>query len=258
MKCLLAVVALVGGVSSAAHAATILPLDPGFDDTAFRAACSAAGGGTGDQGCESAVAQIRAGDGDGGGRAENELIVQDIAVNPGGVAKPTISQQSHFALVDGTTYLFSLAYDAAQEQLALTFGATRDANSGLLVGGTTVSGAEDLAGLETLFVRTNAGSRGSVALTNLSFDGMSLPDLSGPQQYLAVGGIDTTNSFVIEGEATFDFIGTKKPRSNPIAEFKFTNVPLEVAPVPLPAAGVLLLAGVAGLGALGARRRVRA
>jgi hypothetical protein len=87
---------------------------------------------------------------------------------------------------------------------------------------------------------------------------MSLPDLSGPQQYLAVGGIDTTNSFVIEGEATFDFIGTKKPRSNPIAEFKFTNVPLEVAPVPLPAAGVLLLAGVAGLGALGARRRVRA
>jgi hypothetical protein len=255
MKRLLIVAALVGGLSSAGQAATLLPLPAGFDDDAFRAACSASGAGTGSQGCETAVAQIRGGDGDGGGRAERELVLQDIAVGSDGTARPAISGQEHFALIDGASYLFALAYDAAQRRIALTFGAMRDEASGLLAGGTTVSGSEDLSGLRTLFVRTNAGSRGSVALTNLSVDGLAVPDLSGPESYLAVGDLDPSRSFLIEGEATFDFVGSGLPRSNPIAEFKFTNVPIEAAPVPLPAAGLLLLAGAAALGALGIRRR---
>lgn len=237
---ILAAIASVGFAASS-YAATQVPLRAGFDDTDFRTLCAAGGGGN--QGCETAVVQIRGGDGDGGGAAESELVIQDFAPNASGDLKPVNREAIGFALADETSYRFKVEFIAAKDKIKLNFG------------GTKIEAIETLTGFETLFIRTNGRDEaGDVVLSDLKVNGLALDPLSGRPGYVAITDFDLSRNLLITGEATFDFFGGRRPNSSPIAEFKFTDVAFDAAPVPLPAGLPLLLAG---LGALGVAKRFK-
>ncbi|WP_308916924.1 choice-of-anchor W domain-containing protein [Jannaschia sp. LMIT008] len=228
-----AALVLCGG---SAFGATQVNFPASYGDAQFRAECGANGNGT--QGCETAVAQVLGGDGEGGGQRFNELKLVDVV---GGVVQgQPAGTQAQFDLAN-QSYRFSLDFDASTDILSLTFG------------GTTITRSDDLAGTRSLFIR-NRNDRGSVSVSNLMLGGMSLDGLPGSgTNYTAIGGVDFTSGFSLTGDIAFDFTGSNKtPNAATIVEFKFTD--LDVAPIPLPAGGLLLLGGLGALGAMRARR----
>lgn len=249
----LAVPALAAAIclgAGASGAATLVALPAAFDagtvdaDLAFNDLCAANGGGP--FGCETALVQFRGGDGAGGGRAERELKLIDV-VTVGGTARQAAAEETDFTHANGAARAFSITFDAAAKRLAVDFA------------GTTLSAPESLDGFETLVLRARAGTRGGVFVTDLVVNGVPVPDLSVGQgaadrrAYLALTGFDPSEPFAMTGNATFAFpAGGRRPNSAVIFEAKFTDVAL--APVPLPAAGLLLL-GALGCAAALRRRR---
>lgn len=211
-------------------------------DTAFTTVCSATdagAGGSGNTACEYAVGEIRFGNGGSSGDRELGINQANGSTFPGA--------EEDVAWVSGTSYAFSFAYD----QLASEF--TLD------VGGTIIdAAAPSLAGANALFIRTrDKNATNFIALTNLQLNGHPVPNtgalggFSSAVEYVEVSGIDFTADWSLTGDVTFTFTsGPDGARgSSPAAQFKLT----QVEPIPLPAAGWLLIAGVGGLAAL--RRR---
>ena len=208
-----------------------------MDDDAFRRLCD---GGA----CETAVAELR-----GGGPGERELDARAGS----GFANP----QTDFAIASGERYHFRVQYDAPGERLAIGAGTSWSDYAYDLVAFTRDEAAR-FAETRTLFIRANAsaGADRATTLSDLRVNDQRIGGLavSGTTGYLAVGDVDFTQSFRIDG--TFSFLFPERsPRSKVAAQFKFTDVELAPAPVPVPAAGLMLIGGLGVLGAARLRRR---
>ena len=218
--------ALLLGSSLAGHAATVTSISA----AQFAEACDA---------CEIAVPTIRSGN-----RALNGDW--EVAVSDGGAA----SQQLQW--VTGQPAALSLSYASATNLLSLQVtGQGRSVTS---------SGTIDLSAANAIFVRARASTGGTSSFTDLVLNGQAVGGLSsdgsmpGGATFLQLGDVfDGTGDFTLTGSLVFDFgTAARVNGSNFAGQFKIGTV--EVAPVPLPAAGLLLLAGLGALGALRARR----
>ena len=240
----------IAGFAAQASAATVTSL--GSWDSQFTALCSAgapAGLTTGQASiaCEVAVAEARGGNGTAGG--DQEITLRDPQTNgysfTGTNGQLAINADDAYGN-PGATYGFSIAYDAASD--LMTYG----------VGPQTITRSVVMDPARTLFIRLRTGGAGDFNILNMSLTGaagtFSLGSMTDPGvSYLRVSGFDFASDFTLSG--TYEFtenIVTSGPNRNngsrQAVQFKFTDI----ATVPVPAAGALLLAG---LGALGFRRR---
>lgn len=221
-------------------------------DGAFNDLCVAGSAiGTGNQSCEFAVGELRSGDG--AGRAQTEIYIQSPPGNP--------VDAVNFGWGNGTVYGFLFDYKADGQVLSLSL----DGQSALT---SSVSGI-DLSAVESMFIRVREPATGTVRLTDMALNGTALPDLapvasgsgSGPG-YLQVGGIDWSADWSLTGDMAFTWTTPNIPGgSNLNVNFKLTDLVMpgdnggQPGVIPLPAAGWLLLSGLAGLGWVGRRRR---
>ncbi len=203
-------------------------------DNDFRTVCNTAA-------CELAVAEGKIGDMGGAATWEVGLGVPTTAISP------TTAQNSWTAQRG-----FNLIYDADG-------GAGGGGKLTFIVSGSTPNDLTrdvSLGGASTIFIRAFGSSTTSMNLTNLTFaqgssshllDGGALSSNS-TAQYLAFFGFDSTADWTVAGTAA---LGTRVAGSNPAFQIKITDVP----PIPLPAAGLLLLGGLGALGVAARRRR---
>ncbi len=223
-----AAIALAG----AAQAATFTNL-PGFGDVDF------VGGGL--EAAEVAVGEIRIGNNSatGGDR--------EMGINTPPPAAPVA--QGQFKFTNGTAYAFDFGYVASTQTLSLTLGST-------VISTTHFT---DIGSANSLFLR--AASRNdtsgvdSTALTNLQFNSGgvlgSLLSADGARTYAKITDVDFGSDWNLTGDIAFTGFGSRLG-SNYSAQFKLVNAP---APVPLPAAGLLLLGALGGLGVAKRRRK---
>ena len=241
---------VIAALAAPAGAATVKAL--GSWDAEFTALCSAdaPSGLTTQQAsiaCEVAVAEARSGNGTASG--DQEITLRDPQTNgysfSGTNGQLAINANDAYGN-PGATYAFSIAYDAATDLLTYN------------VGPQTITRSVVMDPARTLFIRLRTGGTGDFNILNMSLTGaagtfalgsMTDPDVS----YLRVSDFDFTSDFVLSGqyEFTANIVSTGPNRNNgsrQAVQFKFTDI----ATVPVPAAGAMLLAG---LGLLGLRRR---
>ncbi len=237
-----AAVTLAGGAHAASVGAIAFQGDGPFVDRC--SATNAGAGGSGNTACEYAVGEIRFGNGEDDG-TERELGINDAATHP--IAEGEFGWTQTGLFDNGQTLDFSFSYDAGSGFFELDVAGTRIATIDSI----------DLDGAQSLFIRIrDKDTDDFVALTALTLEGHAIPNasalggFSSSVEYVQVFGIDFDADWTLAGQLAFA-IGNDSSGSNPAAQFKVTNV----APIPLPAAGWML---IAGLGALGALRRRRA
>lgn len=185
---------------------------------------------------EVAVGEIRAG---------NVGTERELGINaPDGTNLEAGSVEG--LLADGD-YSFTFGFAAATNTLSIVF-----AGLGLQ---TT---AFDFGGADTLVLRAygrpgnDTRFDASTTLSGLTLNGTPLDGTVagvGGADLAVVDGFDFSEDFTLEGTISFDGIDEGGRRSQLAAQFKV----VDVAPIPLPAAGWLLIAGLGGLAAM--RRR---
>lgn len=223
--------ALLAGSAIPALAGSVTAL-PGFDDDDFRALCTSGGN---DQACERGVAEIRGGNGAANGDPE-----YTVRTGSDGFAGPA----GQLAISQGSAFDFLIDYDGAG---ILSF--TVDGNA-------AQTQRVDFSGVNALFIRTR-NSDGSFSITDLVLDGMMADDITAPGlSFARVDDLDFQSMFRISGTTIFanDIVTSGPMRnggSNLAAQFKFA----EVAAIPVPAAGILLLGALGGLGAIRRQKR---
>ena len=248
----IAVAALIALGALPAHAASVKAL--GNFDPEFVTLCSSSAptgyGGPGNVtiACEVAVAEARGGNGLSSG--DQEVTLRDPKTN--GFTFSGVNGQLAINANDaygnpGATYNFSIGYDALLKSVTYVTGPR------------TLTKAIDMAEAETLFIRLSNQGNNSFNLLNMNLVGGGQTVALGSMtdagvSYLRVSGFDFTQSFSLTGTYRFatDIFTTGPNRNNGSrlsVQFKFTDI---VTPVPVPAAGMLL---IAALGALRLRRR---
>jgi hypothetical protein len=249
IKTTLLSLSLVAGLASAAAAATVGSFT---GDASFNAICSL--GTSNSRACEHAVAEFR-----GGNAATNGTYEQSLNT-------PTQfgAVTGQFAWVKGTSYDFSLSH-AANGSITFSLGSGPQT---ITLANPTGS-YDGLSDANTMFIRIrNPSATDRISLTDMRLDGRDIGDLSFGQAmddgtavgagsagagYLQVGNFAFSDPWTLTGQVTLDWAGARVPANSALgATFKLANVP--VAPVPLPAAGLLMVAGLGGL-ALVRRRR---
>lgn len=199
-------------LAGSAHAATFAP----SSSAAFDAECGT---------CEIITPTVRAGN-----RAVNgdwEVAISDTGLD-----------QKQLPWVSGAGYGYGLTYVAATGMLTLELGSVSSATM------------IDLGAANTIYLRTRAEPGGTTAFSGPGFSLANDGTSADKSEWLKVTDFkDGDGNFSLSGTMSFDF-GTalKKNGSNFIVQAKIADV----APVPLPAAGLLL---VGALGAMGALRR---
>lgn len=221
-------------------AASTLQLETFSGDSTFTSRC----GGTDTFGCEFAVSEGRVGDGT--GRGTWEAGVWDRVSNPNTLDNANAAE----AITAGVPYEFSLSYVATGAVTTFEFlGTTTTGNVDFSAG----AGPDNPSGpAQTLYIRTRfAGLTGLTINGHLIGDG-TLSNPSDPDpQYIAIGGVDLTADWTLEG---FAFLDPARNGSGSAFQVKVTDL----APIPVPP-GIALLAGGLGLfGLLRRRQRVRA
>ncbi len=222
---------LLAGSALPALAGTLAPV-AGLDDAGFDALCGSAGNVAA---CERGVAEIRGGNG-----AANGDLEYTIRQGFDGFAGPA----GQLAIMPGSAFDFLIDYDGMG---LLSF--TVDGN-------TAQTQAVDFSAVNALYVRTS-NSDGSFSLTNLVLNGMATGDITASGKAYSVStDLDFQSAFTISGTSNFaDGIINSGPNKNNgsrlATQFKF----VEVAPIPVPAAGILLVAALGGLGAMRRAKR---
>ncbi len=188
--------------------------------------------------CTVGVAEMRAGDYN-AGYPEAEMTVGTTTDVPGtfaigGKAWPD-NQAVGFTIV-GTSTSLSLTVDGGTPS-PLTYGMDLSSANGIVLRGAGYNG-------------------GAVSISDLIINSMNLGDFtfSGGAKFYHLTGFDATD-FTATGSILFDYdtpIPNNQKRSNLAVQFKLVDTP---APVPLPAAGWLLGAGVAALVGYGRRKK---
>ena len=237
-----------------AHAATVTALgnfDPDFVTLCAGSAPSGySGAGNVTIACEVAVAEARGGNGLNSG--DQEVTLRNPKTN--GFTFSGVNGQLAINANDaygnpGATYDFSIGYDALLKSVTY------------IAGPRTLNKAIDMAEAETLFIRLSNQGDNSFSLLNMNLVGggqnVALGSMTDAGvSYLRVSAFDFTQSFTLTGTYRFasDITSSGANRnhgSRLSVQFKFTDI---VTPVPVPAAGTLLLTGLAALGKLGRRQ----
>ena len=238
MKTILIAAAAVA--TTLAGAADALSTAPFTGDDTFNELCNR---GTSNQDCELAIGELRGG---------NNALDGDWEV---GVQRPGDGpdQARQNVWPNGSAAAFAFDYVAATGALSL-----------MVDGGPTsilALGAGGLDGARSLLIRARSqDAENRVELTNLMLGGRMLDDVlfaGGGWQgasYLRVNGFDFAGDWRLTGDATFAWDGAFPRGSRLDVNFKVTDLGEAVAPIPVPAAGVLLLGALCAMGAAGRRR----
>jgi hypothetical protein len=237
---------LMVGLAGGAAAATVTSF---VGDSAFNTICSL--GTANNQACEKAIAEFR-----GGGPTTYEQSL-NTPTEFGAV-------QAQFDWVKGTTYDFTLSHDAAG---TLTF--SLGSGPQIITMPNPTGTYTGLGTANTLFIRTrNESATDTMKLSNLLLNGTAIGGLAFGQVlddgnsvgagsagagYLRISGVPFSDPWTLKGKVTLDWAGTAVPAQSRLnANIKLTEIP--VAPIPLPASALLLVAGLGGLAALKRRR----
>jgi len=244
----LAAVLAVSTMATAAQAATVT-VSSFVGDVPFNNICAL--GTSNNQECENVVGEIRGG---GGGTYEQSL---NTPTQFGAVTDDfswTKEQKEAFTLSHATNGLMSLTL-AGQ---TITMPNPTGAYDGLTGANAMFIRIRNNSAAQTLSLSDmmlNGMSIGGIASGDLLDDGNTVGSGSNGAGYLRIDGFDFGQAWSLTGDVALDWAGANVPnRSRLNANFKVATLP--TAPIPLPAAGWMLLAGFGGLALL--RRRTRA
>jgi hypothetical protein len=219
------------GVGGGAQAATLTAL-PDFGDAEFTAGSPSLE----DQ--EVAVGEIRIGNNGPSGDRE-------LGINTPPPASPVAA--GNFLFTSGTAYEFNFGYLAGTQTLGLSLGGTSISTSTFTDIGNTdaiyirAASPDETDGTESTLLSDLTFNSGSVLGSVLSEDGA--------RTYAKITGADFAEDWNLTGSITFTGPFDKNG-SHYAAQFKL----LDVAPIPLPAAGWMLIAALGGLFGLRSRR----